>query len=255
MIDNQTVPHSRKNWESTCCWKECRSQCCSSSSAGGSAADSDAGAAAPGAGWYYTCSRHPTHESARGGRAWACCAGSPCWRWPTLCRTRCGARWDSPPALRRVPVARLPPALRQPVLRVGRDALPVRLDPLLQIPQATFATLGQPFEGAPAEAVAYLQEALALLPLDYCLRHYGAPLGDWLWCKRSIPFRSSEDAREDDTDAGDQEGRTSPTVDRLQTMRGRVSCQTTEGLPKRMQRMKTRRRCVAALRTAQAWRN
>ena len=81
---------------------------------------------------------------------------------------------------------------------------------VLQIPQATFATLGQPFEGAAAEAVAYLQEALALLPLAFCayvlMRRYGPPLLDWLWCKRSILFRSGEEAR----DAGDQEGHNKP---------------------------------------------
>ncbi len=81
---------------------------------------------------------------------------------------------------------------------------------VLQIPQATFATLGQPFEGAAAEVVAYLQEALALLPLAFCayvlMRRYGPPLLDWLWCKRSILFRSGEEAR----DAGDQEGHNKP---------------------------------------------
>ncbi len=42
------------------------------------------------------------------------------------------------------------------------------------------------------------------------MRRYGPLLGDWFWCKRSIIFRSGEDAREDHTDAGDQEGRNMP---------------------------------------------
>jgi hypothetical protein len=78
----------------------------------------------------------------------------------------------------------------------------------LQIPQATFADLGEPFEGAAAEAVSYLQEALALLPLAFCAyvlaRRYGPPLLDWLWRKRCTVFP------EDDTDAGDQDGRNKP---------------------------------------------
>jgi hypothetical protein len=80
--------------------------------------------------------------------------------------------------------------------------------------QATFAGLGQPFEGAAAEAVSYLQEALALLPLAFCAyvlaRRYGPPLLDWLWRKRCTFLRGGEDAREDDTDAGDQDGRNKP---------------------------------------------
>jgi hypothetical protein len=84
----------------------------------------------------------------------------------------------------------------------------------LQIPQATFAGLGQPFEGAAAEAVSYLQEALALLPLAFCAyvlaRRYGPPLLDWLWRRRCTVFQGGEEARQDDTDAGDQEGRNKP---------------------------------------------
>ncbi len=81
-------------------------------------------------------------------------------------------------------------------------------------PQATFAALGQPFEGAAAEAVSYLQEALALLPLVFCayvlVRRYGPPLLDWLWRRRCTVFQGGEDARQDDTDAGGQEGRSKP---------------------------------------------
>ncbi len=85
---------------------------------------------------------------------------------------------------------------------------------VLQIPQATYAALGQPFDGAAAEAVSYLQEALALLPLAFCAymlaRRYGPPLLDWLRRKRYTFFRGSEDAREDDTDASEQEGLNKP---------------------------------------------
>jgi hypothetical protein len=80
---------------------------------------------------------------------------------------------------------------------------------VLQIPRATFATLGRPFEGAPAEVIAYLQEALALLPLLFCayvlVRRYGPPLGNWLLSKRRICFRNGESAHKEDT--SDQEGR------------------------------------------------
>jgi hypothetical protein len=68
-----------------------------------------------------------------------------------------------------------------------------------------------PPKAVDAAEVAYLQEALALLPLAFCayvlMCQYGPPLLNWLWCKRSILFRSGEDAREDDTDAGDQEAK------------------------------------------------
>jgi hypothetical protein len=68
---------------------------------------------------------------------------------------------------------------------------------VLQIPQATFAALGQPFEGAAAEAVSDLQEALALLPLAFCAyvlaRRYGQPLVNRLWSKR---WGTREDAHD-----------------------------------------------------------
>jgi hypothetical protein len=41
-------------------------------------------------------------------------------------------------------------------------------------------------------------------------RQYGPPLLDWLWRKRCTVFQGGEDAREDDADAGDQEGRNKP---------------------------------------------
>ncbi len=84
----------------------------------------------------------------------------------------------------------------------------------LQIPQATFAALGQPFEGTAAEVVSYLQEALALLPLAFCVyvftRQYGPPLLDWLWRKRCNFFLGSEDAGTEGKEADDQEGRNKP---------------------------------------------
>ena len=68
---------------------------------------------------------------------------------------------------------------------------------VLQIPQATFAALGQPFEGTAAEAVSDLQEALALLPLAFCayvlLRRYGLPLVHRLWSKSCGPREDAHD--------------------------------------------------------------
>jgi hypothetical protein len=59
-----------------------------------------------------------------------------------------------------------------------------------------------------------LQEALALMPLAFCTyvlaRQYGPPLLAWLWRKRWTFLRGGEDAREDDTDAGDQDGLNKP---------------------------------------------
>ncbi len=85
-------------------------------------------------------------EGVLGGRAWACCEGLRCWRWPPLCPTQCGARLG---LATECFVVLLSHAYLWPYAdwycgwAETLFLCDLTLVAVLQIPQVTFATLGQ----------------------------------------------------------------------------------------------------------------